>query len=131
MLNMVIKVKSTINFLTVISISVLLSLAGSEVIANGQNTTTVNPRPDFETLYGLEQNKDINFEIAQCAELIDRYNSEFPNSVGVFEGETACMDALESRWWNDCSLYYEKIEACYNGKLKDFLKSQGRLTLVP
>ena len=123
-----IKLNPTTNFLIIISLALLYGIIGSVAIVNGQNNTTVNPRPDFEKLQGMEQNLKIKQEIDNCTIVV---NGEYNSVISKIRAEIECLDALESRWWTDCALNYEKIEVCYNGDLKNFLKSNGRLTSVP
>lgn len=42
-----------------------------------------------------------------------------------------CTDKLESYWWSDCAVYYDKLDTCKKGKMEEYLNSQGVVTKQP
>ena len=62
---------------------------------------------------------------------LTRLDAAMDHLVNVCEKETyktSCGDALEDAWWIDCSDFYDKLDSCKNGKIKNFLKAEGRPT---
>ena len=60
-----------------------------------------------------------------------KLDASLDHLVNVCEQETyktSCGNALEDAWWMECSEYYDKLDTCKNGKIENFLKSEGRPT---
>lgn len=69
--------------------------------------------PDFEKYYLTETDAYLN-------NLVDRCSKET-----VYYLKADCTQLIEDAWHIDCSMDYDKLDTCKNGKIENFLKSHG------
>lgn len=82
-------------------------------------------------IFGLLHAQNIYGSAPTFDDKLVRLDAAMDHLVNVCEKETYkknCLDALEDAWWIDCADFYDKLDTCKNGKLENFLKSNGRPT---
>lgn len=72
--------------------------------------------PDFQKNYLTKLDAELNSLVDRCSKTV------------WADYKTDCTNELEDAWWNDCAFDYDKLDTCKNGKIENFLKSQGRPT---
>ena len=77
--------------------------------------SVVYAAPDFQKNYLTKLDAELNSLVDRCIKSLKVFNADW------------CTDELEIAWWNDCAFDYDKLDTCKNGKVENFLKSQGRL----
>jgi len=82
-------------------------------VVTGVFMNLVYGAPDFEKHYLVETDAYLNRLVDKCTKETD------------FNEKVYCTNLIEDAWWFDCSMDYDKLDTCKNGKIENFLKEKG------